>query len=193
MPDINDLIMEDRYDEAIVLAKKELKRLPRLPFGDHEWVKDYSRHWYLAHICSAYYEKRDYRTALKWGKKAKKVNPHCPTVLWHYAGPLFQMGYVKEAIECYRAIYDRGSRELAYGMCGEGMAWALQMRSDVRIRLAICYYSIDDLKNALKWGKLFLRYFSADGIEKLEFGEKLVERYQKEIADERKAKQQKTK
>lgn len=181
---VNDLILKDRYDEAIVLAKKELKRLPPLPFGVGEWVKDYSRHWFLAHICSAYYEKRDYKTALKWGRKAFKVNPHCPVVLWYYAGPLARLGKVKEAIKCYKAIYDRGSRELAYGMCGEGMADALQLRSDVRIRLAICYYSIDDLKNALKWGKLFLRYFSAGGIEKLEFGEKLVERYQKELANE---------
>lgn len=181
-PDVNDLIMEDRYDEAIALAKKKLKQLPHMPSDVDGWV----RHWYLAQLCSAYYEKREYKTALKWGKKAREVNSKCPLVLWQYAGPLFQLEHVKEAIDCYRSIYDRGLNKLAYGMCSEGMEDALQMRSDCRIRLAICYYSINDLKNALKWGKLFLRYFHNGGLEKRKFGEKLVIRYQKEIEDERK-------
>lgn len=176
--DVNDLIMKDCYDEAIALAKKELKRLPRMPSD--------SRHWYLAHLCSAYYEKLEYKTALRWGEKAMAVNPTCPVVLWQYAGPLFQLGKVAEAICCYHAIYDRGLKKLACGMCGEGIEDALRLRSDCRIRLAICYYSIYDLKNALKWGKLFLRYFHNGGLEKRKFGEKLVIRYQKEIEDERK-------
>lgn len=171
-PDVNDLVLKDRYDEAIALAKKELKQI---------------RHWYLAHICEAYYEKRKYKTALKWGEKAMKANSHCPTVLWYHAGPLFMLGNVKEAIKCYRSIYDRGLNSLAYGVCSESKEDALRVRSDCRIHLAVCYYAINDLANALKWSKLFLRYFHNGGLEKRKFGEKLVIRYKKEIEDERKS------
>jgi hypothetical protein len=74
---------------------------------------------------------------------------------------------------------------LAYrNWCAEGPEDAKRVRSDVRIRLAICYYSINDLPNALKWGKLFLRYYGG-GIDKWKFGEKLVRKYEKELADDR--------
>jgi tetratricopeptide (TPR) repeat protein len=184
---VNDLIMKSRYNEAIALAKKELKQLVRLPSEPDIdwWVRKYSRHWYLTHISTAYYEKRKYKIALEWDKKAIEANNNCPLVLWNYAGTLFQLGHVEEAIKQYKAIYSRGRNGLAYGICTEGMEHGLEMRSDCRIRLAICYYSIDDLANALKWCKLFLRYFRNGGIEKRKFGETLLKRYKKEIEDER--------
>lgn len=173
MPDPNDLIFENRYDEAITVCKKALRLLPRNAF---------IRHWYLIHLSSAYYEKKNYKRALWWAEKAIKKNPKCPTCLWHYAGPLLRLGHVRKAIKCYKSIYDRGLNELAYGECGEGRNLAGLLRSDVRIRLAIAHYMIDDLKNAVKWGRLFLRYFHKDGgAKQRRFGEKLLKRYQKEI------------
>lgn len=152
--DCSDLIMQDCYDEAIVLAKRKLKQLPRRAFA---------RHWYLAHLCSAYYEKKKYKTALKWGKEAFKSKPECPSVLWHLASPLYMLGNLEEAILCYRSIMERGLDRLAYGECGEGKEYALRLRSDCRYCLIHCYVESKDFKNAVKWAKLFLRYYCPGG------------------------------
>jgi tetratricopeptide (TPR) repeat protein len=98
--DVNSLICRDKYDEAIALAKKELRRLPRSCY------ENWRKHWYVAHISSAYYEKRNYKVALKWGKKAFNMFPYCPLVLWHYAGALFRIGHVRAAINRYFDIYN---------------------------------------------------------------------------------------
>jgi tetratricopeptide (TPR) repeat protein len=37
-------------------------------------------------LSSCYYELRDYKKALSYAKKAYKLNPNSPLVLWDYTG-----------------------------------------------------------------------------------------------------------
>lgn len=167
--------MRRKYNEAIALAHKELKQLPRYR------IWNWKRHWHVIHISSAYYEKKDYKNALKWAEKAYRMFPYCPLVLWHYGGALRVTGHVRAAIHRYHEIYERGLNGLAYGICAEGLEDARRTRSDVRYELAAGYYEIKDLNNAMKWGKLFLRYFDESGLRTRKQGQKLVTRCEKEI------------
>lgn len=175
-PDINELILDEYYDEAIALINKELRRLPH-----HNW----DRHWLYASMSSAYYEKRKYKIALRYAEKAFRIAPKCPYTLWNYAGALCYNKRQYEAISAYKTILSQKAT-----VCNEGFASTSALRSDCRIRLSICYYQINELQNARKWVKLFIRYFpigksdrngGVEGIEKKEFGIEWLAKLEKEI------------
>jgi tetratricopeptide (TPR) repeat protein len=152
----NALILEGKYDEAIAICKNKLRRLP------HDSTL---AHWYYAHLSSAYYEKRNYKVALKWAKLSVNDHPNCPIALWHYAGSLYSLNQINEAIKVYKKIMDCGLK-LATRRCGEGVQRAKELRSDCRYRLALCYFNKNDVKNAKKWCDLFLRYYCKGGVSK---------------------------
>ena len=65
-PDINKRILAGRYDEAIVLIRKELRLLPQ-----NHW----NTHWLYSQLSSAYYEKKNYKKALKYSEESIKLAP----------------------------------------------------------------------------------------------------------------------
>lgn len=152
----NKLILEGKYDEAIAVCRNKLKRLS---------YDSYLKHWYYIQLSSAFYEKRNYRVALNWAKKAFNENPHCHLVLWHYAGVLSQLNKFEEAIEIYKKVI------ISKHSCKDDV---IALKSDSRLRLALCYYEIGDFKNAKLWCRLFLRYYCKHGIEKKRDGVKLL-------------------
>lgn len=161
----NALILEGKYDEAIAICRNKLRRLPH-----HSSLA----HWYYSQLCSAYYEKRNYKVSLKWGKLAVQAQPSCPIALWHYAGSLFQLGYVDEAIDVYKNIVNTNTKKLASIPCGEGIQRAKGLKSDCRFRLSVCYFNKQDMKSAKKWCNLFLRYYCREGIDKKAEGLRLA-------------------
>lgn len=155
---VNKLIMQDKYDEAIALAKKELRRLPCTAERTND---DYGlEHWYLMHISSAYYEKRNYRRALLYAEKALELYPNCPLALWHYCGPLCMLDRYDEAIGIYKSL-TRGDFDSF--LCAKPDAG---LKTDCRFHISKAYEQLGDIKNALKWAKLTKRYYSPEGLLK---------------------------
>jgi tetratricopeptide (TPR) repeat protein len=177
---INSFIQHGRYDAAIILARSAIKKLPS---------NDWDAHWLYTQLSSAYYEKHKYSTALKYSSKAMAIAPNCPLSLWHYAGDLVCNNKSDMAISIYHKILKKRFGK----MCNESKEQTIALKSDCRIRLAMCYYSINQLQKARHWVKLFIRNFPLDrpdrnggveGIDKKKFGEKLLAKYEKEIRDE---------
>lgn len=161
----NALILEGKYDEAIAVCRNKLRRLPH---------GSTLAHWHYAHLSSAYYEKRNYKVALKWAELSVKDHSNCPIGLWHYAGALFQCNRIDDAIIIYKKIMGCGLKKLATRHCGEGVSHARGLRSDCRYRLALCYFNKQDIKTASKWCNLFLRYYCRSGIDKKADGLRLA-------------------
>ena len=109
--------------------------------------------------------------------------------MWHYAGDLFINYKIPGAIKVYQKILKKRFGD----MCNEGKEYIVALKSDCRIRLAICYYSTNQLQKARYWIKLFIRKYplgrvdrngGIEGIDKKKFGEKLLARYEKEMSNE---------
>ena len=91
-------------------------------------------HWLLTRIASEYYEKRQYRTALRYAKRAYAIAPKCPLVNWDLAGCLDMTGQKRKAIRMWTRLIERGPISLAYGECGEGIVWARALVMDSHYR-----------------------------------------------------------
>jgi len=83
-----------------------------------------------------YYEQRRYRQALAFDQRAWRLAPHCPLVMWDYAGTLDMLGRKKEALVLFRRLLNRGEQRLAHGPCGEGVRWARSLMADCFYRIA---------------------------------------------------------
>ncbi len=146
---MNDKLYDQfRYFEAkedLDGQKSVLKRLLNREPDHHLW---------LTILSSVYYELRDYKTALKYSIQALKIEPHCPLVLWDYAGALDMLGREKEAIKIWKRLLARGEENIAYGVCGEGLRWSRSLLNDCRYRIAVAYLRLGK-------EKLASRYFSA--------------------------------
>jgi tetratricopeptide (TPR) repeat protein len=105
-------------------------------------------HWLVTRLGSTYYEQRQYRRALQYAQKALVLAPRCPLVLWDYAGCLEMLDQSQEALSIYRRLIRRGIDRLATGECGEGIAWARGLVSDCHYRMAHCYRSCGNRKQA---------------------------------------------
>ena len=95
-------------------------------------------HWLIARLAVTYYEEFDYELALTIGQQAYKLAPHCPLVLWDLAGTLDTLERRREAIPIYRRLIKRGVESIAFGDCGEGLAWSRGLVADCWYRLARC-------------------------------------------------------
>lgn len=96
-------------------------------------------HWLWATLSLTYYEQYDYEKALRCAEKALNLAPHCPLVLWHYAGALYMHGLAKEALAVWKGLLKRGVQVIARGECGEGMASARSLLNDCNYRIGACY------------------------------------------------------
>jgi tetratricopeptide (TPR) repeat protein len=149
--------------KPIDYKKEQLNIFYRL-YDEEKWVeartvlfelinKEPDNHWLFSRLASTYYEERKYEKALEYSEKALHLKPHCPLVLWDYAGELDMLGRDEEAIIVYKKVIHRGVNRVAYEECGEGIRWARSLVNDCSYRLGLAYASIGDFHLAGKYIK----------------------------------------
>jgi tetratricopeptide (TPR) repeat protein len=97
---------------------------------------DRKDHWLLGRVALTYYEQRKYRQALYWNVMALQEAPHCPLLIWEYAGTLTMLDRNDKALLLYRWLLSWGEEQLAYGECGEGIRRARALIADCHFRIA---------------------------------------------------------
>ena len=132
---IEKYIEKENWAKARNEIRKELKT-------------DKDNHWLITRLGLTFYEEKEYKRALHYSEKAKKLAPNCPLVLWDYAGTLDMLGKEKEAIKVFQKIINKGIEEIAYGECGEGIRWAKALYADCFYRLALSYLRIGQKRKA---------------------------------------------
>jgi tetratricopeptide (TPR) repeat protein len=126
MTTIERLVEQKKWGEARSLIMDELVSAP-------------TDHWLWLTLSLTYYEENQYETALQCSKRAVEYQPDCPLALWHYAGSLFMSGREDAALAIWTVLLDMDLEKVAYGECGEGMDWALQLLNDVHYRMGRYY------------------------------------------------------
>jgi len=96
-------------------------------------------HWLITRLALTYYEQGDYKRSLALEQRAYKIAPNCPLVLWDMAGSWEMLKRYTEASTIYRRLLRRGVNAVAFGVCGEGVAWARGLLADCWYRLARCH------------------------------------------------------
>ncbi len=114
-------------------------------------------HWLHARLALTYYEEHDYVRALSIGRHACKLAPRCPLVLWEVAGSLEMLGHYRDASAIYRRLIRRGCEAVAFGDCGEGLAWARGLIADCWYRLAGCQGKMRRRASAIRCYEQHLR------------------------------------
>lgn len=95
-------------------------------------------HWLITRLALTYYEEKDYARSLDILRRAFDLAPNCPLVLWDLAGTFDMLERYGEAMAIYRRLIRRGVKSIAFGDCGEGIAWARGLQADCWYRLARC-------------------------------------------------------
>lgn len=108
---IESSIQRDDWKQARSLIRAWLRRSP-------------TDHWLLTRMGLTYYEQQRYRQALAWERRALRLAPYCPLVMWDYAGTLDMLGRKKEALARFRRLLNRGEQRFAHGPRGERVQWA---------------------------------------------------------------------
>jgi tetratricopeptide (TPR) repeat protein len=104
------------------------------------WLEDKPEsHWLLTRLATTYYEERNYIKALDYSEQALKIAPHCPLVLWDYAGTLDMLKKNEQALKIFKSLIRRGVQRMAYEECGEGIRWARSLINDCRYRIGLIY------------------------------------------------------
>lgn len=148
---VNQMILDGKYDQAIVLLKKSLKQSPDC-------------HWSLFELSSAYYEKRKYKTALKYARIAMEICPTCPTGNWHYASALVGVAlHCRKSESAYilaygicKNILERRVRGLDRDPCSEGHEYNLGLINDFRFMIAMVCIGLKQNAEAKRWFRIFL-------------------------------------
>ncbi len=125
---IEELIAAENWPTARLAIREQLRSSPQ-------------DHWLITRLGLTYYEERRYKLSLKYASRALDLMPSCPLALWDYAGSLEMLDKAKEALAVYRRLVGRGIPAIAYGDCGEGLAWARGLIADCYYRMAHCYAS----------------------------------------------------
>jgi tetratricopeptide (TPR) repeat protein len=112
--------------------------------------KESDSHWLLSRLALTHYEEFNYEKALEIEARALKLAPHCPLVLWGYAGTLEMLGREREALRMYRSLIRRGAESIAHGECGEGIGKARGLVADCFYRLAGSYEALGQRRRAMK-------------------------------------------
>ena len=131
---------------------REARRLMRLQLREKP-----GSHWLLTRIGTTYYEQRDYKRAMSYSKRALRMAPHCPLVLWDYAGTLDMLGDRKSAIAVWRRLIKRGVRGLSRDECSEGMVWTRALVNDCWFRLGIANAALGRTQLARSAFQTYLR------------------------------------
>ena len=99
-------------------------------------------HWLLTRLSLTYYEERSYQRSLDLSMRALALAPSCPLALWDAAGSLDMLSREREAVSMYRSLIRRGVSQIAFGPCGEGLAWSRGLVADCWYRIAVCYQRV---------------------------------------------------
>ncbi|HVS39785.1 MAG TPA: hypothetical protein VMS17_29780 [Gemmataceae bacterium] len=126
MTEIEKLVDRKQWARARACAQEELIETP-------------TDHWLWLTLSLTYYEQKHYEKALQCSKRAVEFQPDCPLALWHYAGSLYMSGREDSALAIWTILLDMDLEGVAYGECGEGMDWALQLINDVHYRVGRYY------------------------------------------------------
>ncbi len=108
-------------------------------------------HWFLTKQSEYYYELKQYGRALKHARKALQLAPHCPLVLWDYAGALHMLDQTEQARLVYRRLLRRGVEHIAYGQCGEGYRWAENLLCDCLYKIGTGYADEGKTRLAIRY------------------------------------------
>ncbi len=92
-------------------------------------------HWLLTRLNSAYLGEHRDLEALAASKKAFKLAPHCPLILWDYANVLAILKQHQQAIRIWKKLLARGVDRIAFDECGEGLRWARSLVNDCLYRI----------------------------------------------------------
>lgn len=141
---IDQLFAAEKWTSARALLEKELAK----PGNE-------SSHWLLARLGTTYYEERKYQKALELEERALRLAPHCPLVLWDYAGALDALGRSQAAIDIYMKLIERGPEKVGREECGEGEKWAIGLLTDCFYRISGCLQDLG--RSELAW-KFFVMY-----------------------------------
>lgn len=133
---IEELIRVEDWPAARRAIRTELRSSPR-------------NHWLLTRLGLTYYEQRNYQQALKFSRIALAEAPNCPLVLWDYAGCLEMLGQNQAALAIYRRLVRSAIATIAFGECGEGLAWARGLVADCFYRMAHCHIALRHPKLAI--------------------------------------------
>lgn len=106
-------------------------------------------HWLITRLALTYYEQRRYEEALRLERRALRLAPSCPLVLWDYAGTLQMLDRDREAIRIYRKLVERGVDRLALGPCGEGRARSRGLIADSHYRIFRSYAALGKRRAAI--------------------------------------------
>jgi hypothetical protein len=134
---IERLISAEDWPAARRAVRAELRSFP-------------NNHWLLTRLGLTYYEERRYKQALKYSLLALAEAPNCPLALWDYAGSLEMLDQTEAALKVYSLLVRRGIQQVAFGDCGEGLAWARGLIADCHYRMADCYTALRRPKMAIK-------------------------------------------
>jgi tetratricopeptide (TPR) repeat protein len=140
---VEQLIEQEKWTDARRAIEDELRTNP-------------DNHWLLTRLSTTYYEQGDYDTALLWVERARALAPHCPLVLWDYAGTLDMLGREREALAVYRSLLQRGPQAIAEDEGGEGLPWAVGLLTDCVYRAAACSADLKDRRRAADLYRLYL-------------------------------------
>jgi tetratricopeptide (TPR) repeat protein len=140
---INDLFMKEEWIEARKIILKLLRSEP-------------NDHFLFTRLSTTYFEEKKYKKALEYVQKALRISPHCPLVLWDYAGTLDMLGRSKDALKVYKSLLKMGVSRLGYGEDGEGVRYARTMINDCRYRIGLLYASMGKFYLSSKYIKLHI-------------------------------------
>ncbi len=141
---IESFIAINRWEQARELILADLQRLP-------------ASHWLWTRLSLTYYEQFEYKDALECSTMALKIAPRCPLALWGHAGSLTMLRQNSEAIAIYRRLARRRLNSLAYGDCGEGLAWARGLVADCNYRISHCYVKTGNMSLAVRYMERHIR------------------------------------
>jgi len=84
----------------------------------------------------------DFDMALSYAKKAYRVNPNSPLVLWDYAGALIMLKKEKKAIELLKRIQQMSDDLTMYGFTDPDTKWMQSLKNDSNFLIGEAYYTI---------------------------------------------------
>ena len=141
--EIEKRIEEKNWKEARALTQEELVFAP-------------TDHWLWMTLSLTYYEDKEYKKALACSRRAVELEPNCPLALWHYAGSLFMSGQESSALAIWTVLQNMDLDDIAYGDCGEGMDWAMQLVNDVHFRVGRYFQWKQERELARAWLQKYL-------------------------------------
>ena len=122
---IDQLIQDERWQEARALIEKALKKEP-------------DSHWLLTQLGETFYEQRQYKKALKVLLKSRDIVPDCPLTLWHLAGTLDALGFHAEALQFFTWLL-KSQRTPQDDPCWESLEWTDALKTDCVFRMGVCF------------------------------------------------------